>query len=72
MQAQGENQSAAQHPASPSANPPFTVANAMFICGIDSSTIFKETHRPSGFPEKYLMMTLCHAWIKQLNNQTTT
>ena len=30
-----------QHPARPGANPPFTVANVMFICGISSPTIFQ-------------------------------
>ena len=57
-----------QQPARPGANPLFTVTNAMFICGIDSPNVFKETHRPRGFTDKYLMRTLCHAWIKQLNN----
>ena len=41
MQEQGEKPSSAQHPARPGANPPFTVANTMFICGIASPTCFK-------------------------------
>ena len=30
-----------QQPARTGANPPFTVTNAMFICGIDSLTLFQ-------------------------------
>ena len=41
MKKQGENPPSAQHPARPSTNPPFTVANAMLICGIDSTNIFQ-------------------------------
>ena len=41
MQAQGENPLPAQHSARPGANPPFTVANEMFIYGINSSTLFQ-------------------------------
>ena len=41
MQAQGENPSPAQHLVRPGANPPFTVANAMFICGIKSPALFQ-------------------------------
>ena len=31
----------AQHTDRTGANPPFTVANSMFICGIDSPTLFQ-------------------------------
>ena len=41
MQGQGENPSPAQHPAMPSANPPFRFANAMLICGIYSPNCFQ-------------------------------
>ena len=40
MQEQGANPLPAQHPNRPGANPPFTVANTIFICGIDSPTLF--------------------------------
>ena len=39
MQEQGANPLPAQHPNRPGANPPFTVANTIFICGIDSPTL---------------------------------
>ena len=41
MQAQGSNSPPSQHPDMPGENPPFTVANAMFICGINSQKIFQ-------------------------------
>ena len=41
MQEQGENPPTAQHPARPGANPPFTVANVVFICGINIPTLFQ-------------------------------
>ena len=41
MQAQGANLSPAQHLDRPGANPLFTAANAMFICDIDSPTLFQ-------------------------------
>ena len=41
MQSQGENPPPAQHPAMPGANIPFTVANGMFICGINIPTLFQ-------------------------------
>ena len=41
MQAKGANSSPAQNLDRPSVNPPSTVANAMFICGINSPTIFQ-------------------------------
>ena len=41
MQLQGANPSPAQHQARPGANTPFAVANAMFIYGIDSPTLFQ-------------------------------
>ena len=41
MQAQGANLLTAQQLAMPGANTPLTVANEMFICGIDIPTLFK-------------------------------
>ena len=68
MQAQGENTPPLQQPDRPVANPPFMVANTMFICGIDSPNFFKETHRPRRFMAEYLMINSYHAWIRKLNN----
>ena len=39
MQEQGENTPPAHHWDRPGVNPPFTVVNVMFICGIISPTI---------------------------------
>ena len=41
MQSQGAKTLPEKHPARPGTNPPFTVANAMFICGIGSPNIFQ-------------------------------
>ena len=59
MQAQGENPLPAQHSARPGANPPFTFANTMFICGINIPRIFQgdsQAKRISGdvFDDDYM------------------
>ena len=41
MQVQGKNPPPVQHPARLGTNPPFTFANLMFICGINSPTLFQ-------------------------------
>ena len=41
MLAQVGNLPTVQHPARPGSNPPFTVADMMFICGIDIPTLLK-------------------------------
>ena len=41
MQPQGENLPPEKHPDRPGANQPFTVANTMFICGINRPTLFQ-------------------------------
>ena len=41
MQAQGANTPLAQHLATPGTNPSFTDTNTMFICGINSPTVFQ-------------------------------
>ena len=41
MQEQGANPTPAQHQDRPGANPPFTVVNGMFICGINIPTLFQ-------------------------------
>ena len=41
MQAQWANPPPAQHLDSPGANPQFTVANSMFMCDINTPTLFQ-------------------------------
>ena len=52
MQAQGSNPSPAQHLARPGKNPLSTVANAMFICGIDSPILFQGDSQAEWIPGK--------------------
>ena len=53
MQVQGEKPSPAQNLARTGANPPFTVVNKMFICGIDSPTIFQGDSQAERVSEKF-------------------
>ena len=57
-----------QHLARPGTNSLFTVSNVASYVTLLAQHSFRETHMPSEFPDKYLMINSCHAWIKHLNS----
>ena len=71
IQAQVANPPPAQHPSRSGVNPPFTVANVMFICGINIPTVFQgDSHaeRISGKLFDYDFMSCMDKTVKELDD----
>ena len=56
------------YPAALGPKPPFTVANNIFTCGVDSPTVFKTSSQVQRNKMIYLMMIFHPVWIKQSKN----
>ena len=71
MQAQGEKPPPSQQQDRPGSNPPFTVSNVTFICGIDSPMLFQadsQAMRISGGVFYDDLISCMDKAVKELNN----